>query len=262
MAEDATDATVVVEVVVSVSEFVIHRVTSVRSSELAQTSRRTSRGESMAAYPLYWMRSALSAVTLPISYAATLYCLVVARTAASFVGETETMARAPRSLNNSCSRGTLARSDSNFTFAPRAGGASPAPTEEEAKQDSAMVTAKPPSEMSWADCTEPSEARATRQSMRRFSAARSMAGGSPATMEAMALEYSDEENSRCASNCTCRGAACCALATEVSALEMSPLTAENRPSRRRITSPSLRKAIFKTFEASSMMPRTPMTGVG
>ena len=32
--------------------------------------------------------------------------------------------------------------------------------------------------------------------MRRFSAARSMAGGSPETMEAMVLEYSDEENSR------------------------------------------------------------------
>src|SRR5262249_51752067 len=68
--------------------------------------------------------------------------------------------------------------------------------EEDAKQDSARAAARPPSEMSWADSTAPAEARATRQSMRRFSAARSMAGGSPETRPAMVLEYSEEENSR------------------------------------------------------------------
>src|SRR5580658_7888451 len=86
---------------------------------------------------------------------------------------------------------------SSSTVAPKTGTACRAPTE--AKQDSARVRAMPPSEMSWADCTEPSEARAIKQSMRRFSAARSIAGGSPETMPAMVLEYSDEENSRAAS---------------------------------------------------------------
>src|SRR5216683_2817785 len=71
-----------------------------------------------------------------------------------------------------------------------------APLMFDAKQDSARVTARPPSEMSWADWTAPAAARATRQSWRRFSAARSMAGGSPATMPAIVLEYSEEENSR------------------------------------------------------------------
>src|SRR5579864_3611036 len=195
MPEDTEHTTLVVETIVGVSELMRHFAANVRSSELAQMSRRKSRGESTTALPLYSMRSALPRCTLPISCAPTLYCLAVARTAASFVGETETTQRAPRSLKRACSAGPSAAS---VTFAPSWGAACCAATTEDAaaKQDSAKVTAMPPSEMSWADCTEPSEARATRHSIRRFSAARSMAGGSPETMPAMVLEYSDEENSR------------------------------------------------------------------
>src|SRR5947207_11627195 len=50
--------------------------------------------------------------------------------------------------------------------------------------------------MSWADRTRPPDARAARPSMRRFSASSSMAGGSPATIPPIVLEYSEEENSR------------------------------------------------------------------
>src|SRR5271169_4385394 len=196
MAEDAEDTTLVVEVIVRVSEFLRHFEVSVCSSELAQMLRRESTGESTTALPLYSMRSAPPRCTLPISRAPTLYCLAVERTAASFVGETERMQRAPRSWKRACSAGP---SSSSFTFTPKTGTPCRAPTGEAAKQDSARVTAMPPSEMSWADCTEPSEARATRQSMRRFSAARSMDGGSPETMPAIVLEYSEEENSRAAS---------------------------------------------------------------
>src|SRR6267378_4600006 len=146
------------------------------------------------------MRNEPSRVTWPSSRAATLYCLAVSRTAASFDGATETTARAPRSLKAAASEGSelLPR----FVIAPSRGAACCAPTEEdaefgaEAKQDSARVTARPPSETSCADCSVPSAASATRQSWRRFSAARSMAGGSPATMPEMVLEYSEEENSR------------------------------------------------------------------
>src|SRR5882724_3995898 len=105
VAEDSDDAAVVVEPIILICKFLRHRVTNVRSRELAQTSRRTSRGESMAACPLSSMRSAASRVTLPSSRAATLYCLAVARTAARLVGETETTQRAPRSLKRAYSAG-------------------------------------------------------------------------------------------------------------------------------------------------------------
>src|SRR5580700_7809973 len=198
MAEHAEHTTLVVEVIVRVSEFLSHFEVNVCSSELAQIPRSASTGASITALPLCSMRSALLSFTLPISRAPTPYCLAVARTPASFVGETERMQRAPRSLKRACSAGP---SSSSFTFAPKTGTACRAPTGEEAaaKQDSTRVTAMPPSEMSWADWREPSEARATRQSRRRFSAARSMAGGSPETMPAIVLEYSEEENSRAAS---------------------------------------------------------------
>src|SRR4029077_10354480 len=152
MAEDAEHTTLVVEMIVGEGELVCHHEINVRSSELAQTSRRASRGESTTALPLYSMRSALPRCTLPSSRAPTPYCLAVARTAASFVGETDTTQRAPRSLK-SANSGEAASSKEMRA---------PSPSVE--KQDSARVTAMPPSEMSWADCTEPSEARATRQS--------------------------------------------------------------------------------------------------
>src|SRR5580704_3143529 len=143
MAENTEDTTLIVEMIVGESELVCHFAANVRSSELAQTSRSESRGESTTTLPLYSTRSALPRCTLPISRAPTLYCLAVARTAASFVGETETMQRAPRSLKRACSAGATA---SSFTFAPKTGTACRAPTGEEAaaKQDSASVTAMPP----------------------------------------------------------------------------------------------------------------------
>src|SRR5580693_7061194 len=233
MAEYAEHTTLVVKMIVGKSELVCHFAANVFSSELAQTLRRVSRGESTTALPLYSMRSALPRCTLPISRAPTLYCLAVARTAASFVGETETIQRAPRSLKRACSAGP---STSSFTFAPKTGMACSAPTGDAEKQDSARVTAMPPSEMSWADWSEPSDARAMRQSIRRFSAARSMAGGSPETTPAMVLEYSDEENSHAPSKAcsSCRGAACRARSDEATAFE---------PSSNRMRSPSERNAI-------------------
>src|SRR6185295_18002730 len=127
--------------------------------------------------------------------AATLYCRAVSRRRASKVDLTETMARAPRSWKSAYSAGVVA---SQSICADRAGTARGAPTEDAAKQDSAAVTARPPSLRSCADSTRFCWARAIRSCWRRFSAARSMAGGSPATIEAIALEYSEEENSRAA----------------------------------------------------------------
>src|SRR5882724_4462018 len=174
------------------------------------------------------MRSAALPVTLPSSRAPTLYGRAVARTAARFAGVTETMQRAPRSEKRAYSAGEFSFKDMD------------APRLFAAKQDSARVTARPPSEISWADWTARASARATRQSMRRFSAARSTAGGSPATRAPTVLEYSEEENSRRASR----------------------LDAAVAPSSSKMTSPALWKAIFRAFEESSRMPRMPMTGVG
>src|SRR5207302_1269806 len=157
-----------------------HDTFTERSSEWAQGSRSVSMELSITMRPLYSMRKASPRVTLPISCATTLYCLAVWRTPTSDEALTDQGARAPRSLKRTAS--AEAGSSVKFRDAPRTGGASPAATE--AKQDSARVTARPPSEISWADCSEPSAARPTRQSMRRFSAARSIAGGSPATGQA------------------------------------------------------------------------------
>src|SRR3979490_400606 len=142
---------------------------------------------SITARPLCWMRNEPSPVTWPSSRAATLYCLAVSRTAASFDGVTETTARGPRSVKVGVPAGG---SFFHLYRRPRGG----APTTEEAKQDSARVTARPPSEMSWADCRAASAASARRQSIRRFSAARSMAGGSPPTLARVALGHLGGEN--------------------------------------------------------------------
>src|SRR6266446_8836864 len=149
MAEDAEDTTLVVEMIVGEGELLTHLVVRVRSSEWAQASRSVSTELSITARLLCSMRNEPSRVTWPSSCAATLYCLAVSRTAASFDGVTEMTARAPRSLKRANS--APAESSLRWTVAPRAGGGSPAPTG--AKQDSARVTARPPSEMSWADWT-------------------------------------------------------------------------------------------------------------
>src|SRR6202035_1946359 len=106
--EDAEDSTVIVEVIVENVEICRHLgyvcgTVSVRSSELAQTSRRDSSGLSMTARPLYWMRNPSARMTCPMDCAATLYCRAVSRRRASKVGLIETMARAPRSLKRAYS---------------------------------------------------------------------------------------------------------------------------------------------------------------
>src|SRR2546429_7005665 len=96
--EDAEDTTIVVKMIVVKCKFLAHFAVCVRSNELAQASRRVSMGLSITARPLCWMRNEPSRMTLPSSRAATWYCLAISRTRASFDGEAETTARAPRSL--------------------------------------------------------------------------------------------------------------------------------------------------------------------
>src|ERR1700745_3989650 len=116
MAENAEDTTLVVEMIVGEGELLIHFVVNVRSSEWAQASRRISMVLSITARPLYWMRNEPFRMTWPISRAATLYCLAVLRTAASFDAVTEMMARAPRSPKRADSAGAAS---SRPTFTPR-----------------------------------------------------------------------------------------------------------------------------------------------
>src|SRR5260370_41881063 len=68
-----------------------HFPKSACSNELAQESRSDSTELSITARPLCSMRNEPSRVTWPSLRAATLYCLAVSRTAASFDGVTETM---------------------------------------------------------------------------------------------------------------------------------------------------------------------------
>src|SRR5260221_6792006 len=91
------------------------------------------------------------------------------------------------------------------------------------------------------------EASATKQSISHFSAPSSMEGGSPATMPEMVLEYSEEENSRWRADD--------AVARRAAPEELAPL-------RRTMMSPSLRQAVFRTFQASARVPRMPGNGVG
>src|SRR5260370_1760279 len=123
MAEDAEDTTLVVEMIVGEGELLTHLVVRVRSSEWAQASRSVSTELSITARPLCSMRNEPSRATWPSSCAATLYCLAVLRTAASFDGVTETMARAPRSLKAAAS--VADGSSPAFAIAPRAEKADP-----------------------------------------------------------------------------------------------------------------------------------------
>src|SRR5437016_8987805 len=177
------------------------------------------------------MRKASSRVTWPMCCAATPYCLAVSRTRASEEGLTDTTARAPRSANAAASAGPAS---SNLTCAPRGAQSAMADTPSGAygaKQDSARVTARPPSEISCADWMAPAAPRATRQSIRRCSAVSSMAGGSPATIPAMVLEYSEEENSQATrgDGLDRKGTACC-TPTE----EFDPSNRTTRSEERRV----------------------------
>ena len=75
--------------------------------------------------------------------------------------------------------------------------------------------------------------------------AKSMAGGSPATIPAILFAYSEEENSRVAI-----------------ALDFKPASVRFLPSSNKITSPGFRNPIFMTRLASSKIPSIPITGVG
>src|SRR5579864_1779217 len=169
IAENAEDAALVVEVVVVELEWAVHQFPSACSSALAQIWRSESTLARIPGWPFNWMQNS-PRVTLPIWRASTLYCAAIASTRASEGGEADTRARAPVSAN---SVNSAACRDFSETSAEKPLGL--------AKQDSARVTARPPSLMSWADAMARSAARATRQSMRFFSAPRSIAGEAPAT---------------------------------------------------------------------------------
>ena len=174
------------------------------------------------------MRRVLSRVTLPMDWALTPYCRAVESTAASLSGEAETIARAPNSPNSTYSAGAVPATEMD------------APSCDAAKQDSAKAAARPPSARSWAECKVPAAASATSESCRRFSAARSMAGGSPATMFARIFEYSEEENSRANSE-TASGVGRVTI-VDTAAADSWPrsewLACAAPPSRRTIASPS------------------------
>src|SRR5208283_282580 len=235
VAKHAEHTTFVMKMIVREGELLFHWTFNIFWSEFDQVSLNPSTAPVTTGCPLYSMRKALSPVTLPISCAPTPYCLAVFRRAVSFSGETETTTRAPRSPKSAYSADTSS------------GTATLAPSPVAAKHDSASVTATPPSLTSCADCSVPASAKVTRQSITHFSAPSSIAGGSPATMPPIVLEYSLEENSRCFPP---RGGAWCAAFEEVD------------PSSSTITSPSFRNATFKTFDASSRIPNIPITGVG
>src|SRR2546428_10526218 len=99
----------------------LHFPAKVRSSEWAQASRNVSTELSITTRPLCSMRNEPSRVTWPSSCAATLYCLAVLRTRASFDGVTETMARVARSLKRTDSAG--GQQSATVTTEPRMGGA-------------------------------------------------------------------------------------------------------------------------------------------
>src|ERR1700731_2332475 len=142
MTKDAEYSAFIVKMIVSVGELRIHCL-SARSSEWAQISRSVSTGSSIMALPLSSMRKMPLSVTSPICTALTWYFCAVCSTAFSEAGETEITARAPRSPNTADSAGLPFFI---FMFAPRVSPGFRAGAE--AKQDSATVTASPPSLMS------------------------------------------------------------------------------------------------------------------
>src|ERR1700688_5318297 len=142
MTKDAEYSAFVVEMIVSVGELRIHCL-SARSSEWAQISRSVSTDSSIMALPLSSMLKMPSAVTFPICNALIPYFCAICRMLFSEAGETEITARAPRSPNTADSAGLPFFI---FMFALRVSLAFRASAE--AKQDSAKVTASPPSLMS------------------------------------------------------------------------------------------------------------------
>ena len=109
-----------------------------------------------------------------------------------------------------------------------------------AKPHSARVTAKPPSEQSLADSTSPSPIISTIAFCRPLPCSSSSDGGKPQTWPRISLAYSDEPNS-------------------ASTSEASP---GSRAAQHDQRAPALRKCGPTALCTSSMMPTTPITGVG
>ncbi len=170
VAENSEHAAVIVKVIVFDGvKLRDHALPMVFSSVPLQMRRNVSMSPWITPLPLYWMRNA-PRETVPIRWTVTLHCAAIAVTRASEAGASDTTARAPRSPK---SPGSAGSSESTATSAERPS---------LAKQDSTSVTEIPPSLTSWAERIAFSEASFTRHSIRRFSAARSMAGGAPATI--------------------------------------------------------------------------------
>src|SRR5713101_1898083 len=230
MAVDAAHAAMVVKTVVFDLNYAAHSALRKsfprrrRSSAPAQASVREGTSALTTARPFISMRKS-PRTTRPTSRAATPYCAATESARARFVDVTDTTARAPRSPKSAASSGSLLVSETR------------AERPSLAKQDSASVTASPPSLTSCADCSALSPASATSSIIKRFSAARSTAGGAPATIPRIVRAYSDEENSRAFRAASVPSSACKGMR----ATPPAPIvTAKNplvRPSSSKITSP-------------------------
>src|SRR5271154_4639655 len=169
--KDPEHAAMVVKMIVAELNNFAHAFSMAFGSASLHARRNDSILPCITAAPGYWMRNS-PRVTVPIRCARTLYCAAISFTRASNSGATDTTARAPRSPNNAAS----AKSS-----APAASIEISAESPSRPKQASASETASPPSLTSCAESTARSAASATKQSINRFSAAKSIAGGNPAT---------------------------------------------------------------------------------
>ena len=178
VANDAENAAVIAKVIVFEDmNLGNHALSSVSPSESLHVRRKESTLPCITAapsFPLsYWMRNPCL-TTVPIRVALTPYCAAISETRAREPGARDTTARAPRSPNIAASAGIVSAAaetcfELTFTSAQSS-------SESLVKQHSASVTASPPSLMSCAEATTRSLLNWTRQSIRRFSAFRSMLG--------------------------------------------------------------------------------------
>src|ERR1700677_1664115 len=172
VAQNAKHAAVIVKVVVFYGvRFAAHSISIAFCRESLQGCWKDSTEPCITGEPLYWMRNSLR-TTVPMGCTDTLYCAAICLMRASEAAAAVTTTRAPRSPNSADSAGSADARAEIVMSAER-----PAVS----KQDSASVTGKPPSLTSCADEITRSLASFTRQSISRFSAARSTAGGAPAT---------------------------------------------------------------------------------
>src|ERR1700752_163026 len=140
--EDAEHAAVIVEpILVELDLLTIHALSIAAARDSDQAFRKDVTSPFITGVPFNWMRNSLW-VTVPIRFAATPYCAATALSRASEAAESETTARAPRSLKSAASAGPFDTSGLKFTSADSLS---------LAKHDSAIVTARPPSLTSCAE---------------------------------------------------------------------------------------------------------------